>query len=68
MLRNRLKKRRKIKDELQVLFQLGECKMNSEMLNDVESVILDMNNREYRPRILTELFKEREGTGDGKAC
>lgn len=57
MLQNRLKKRRKIKNELQVLTQLGNCKIDSFMLTDVIKAIENMNNRIYTPRILTELFK-----------
>ena len=57
MLQNRLKKRRKIKNELQVLTQLGDCKIDSSMLVDITKAIEDMNNRIYTPRILTELFE-----------
>lgn len=56
MLQNRLKRRRKIKNELQVLTQLGVCKIDSSMLQDVLKAIKDMNNRTYSPRVLTELF------------
>lgn len=57
MLRGRLKKRRKIKDELQILVQLGECKVNSEMLADIKVAIGKLKTREYQPRKLSELFK-----------
>ncbi len=57
MLRGRLKKRRKIKDELQILVQLGECKVNSEMLADIKVAIGKLKTREYQPRKLNELFK-----------
>jgi hypothetical protein len=56
MLQNRLKKRRKIKNELQVLTQLGGCKIDSSMLEDITKAIKDMGNRIYTPRVLTELF------------
>lgn len=57
MLRNRLKKRRKIKDELQILVQLGECKINTAMLNEIKKSIGNLNTRKYQPRILKELFE-----------
>lgn len=57
MLRNRLRKRRKIKDELHILIQLGECKVNSEMLTEIKNSIGNLDAREYQPRILKELFE-----------
>lgn len=57
MLRGRLKKRRKIKDELQILIQLGECKVNSAMIEDIKASIEKLDTREYQPRKLNELFK-----------
>lgn len=57
MLRNRLRKRRKIKDELHILMQLGECKVNSEMLTEIKNSIGNLDTREYQPRILKELFE-----------
>ena len=57
MLRHRLKKRRKIKDELQVLQQLGECKITSSMLVDIKNAISELGNRQYVPRVLTALFE-----------
>lgn len=57
LLRSRLKKRRKIKDELHILTQLGECKVNSAMIEDIKTSIKKLNAREYRPRKLNELFE-----------
>lgn len=57
MLRNRLRKRRKIKDELHILMQLGECKVNSAMLAEIKNSIGNLDTREYQPRILKELFE-----------
>lgn len=57
MLQRRLRIRRKIKNELAVLNQLGDCKMDSAMLIDVQNVIKEMDNRVYTPRILTQLFE-----------
>lgn len=47
MLRNRLKKRRKIKDELHILMQLGECKVNSTMLAEIKDSIVSLDTRKY---------------------
>lgn len=56
MLRNRLKKRRIIKDELLVLQQLGECKITSDMMIDIKNAVAELGNRKYVPRVLTQLF------------
>lgn len=57
MLKNRLQKRRKIKDELHILKKLGTCKLNSSMLSDIQSSIDNLSNRKYQPRRLNELFE-----------
>lgn len=57
MLKSRLKKRRKIKDELHILTQLGECKLNSAMLKEIKLSISKLSTREYQPRKLKELFE-----------
>ena len=57
LLRSRLKKRRKIKDELHILTQLGECKVNSAMIEDIKTSIEKLNSRKYQPRKLNELFE-----------
>lgn len=57
MLRHRLKKRRKIKNEFQILSQIGECKINSAMVADIQAAIHKLDDRSYTPRILTELFE-----------
>lgn len=56
MLQNRLRKRRKIKDELCVINQLGECKITSDMMIDIKNAIAKLGNRKYAPRVLTQLF------------
>lgn len=56
MLQNRLRKRRKIKNELQVLSQLGDCKIDSSMLGGILKAIKELDNRVYTPRVLTQLF------------
>ncbi len=57
MLRQRLRKRRKIKNELQVVTQLGECKITSAMLVDIKNAINEIGNKKYAPRALTSLFE-----------
>lgn len=57
MLQNRLRERRKIKDEIQVLSQLGSCKIDAAMMKDVQEAIKQMENKTYTPRVLTELFQ-----------
>ena len=57
MLRHRLKKRGKIKNEFQILSQIGECKINSAMVNDIQAAIHKINNKSYTPRVLPELFE-----------
>lgn len=57
MLRGRLKKRRKIKDELHILTQLSECKVNSAMFTNIKTLIDKLNTREYQPRKLNQLFE-----------
>lgn len=56
MLQNRLRKRRKIKDELSIINQLGECKITSNMMIDIKNAIAELGNRKYTPRVLTQLF------------
>lgn len=56
MLHNRLTKRRKIKNELQILSQLGDCKIDSEMMKEVQKAIHLLDNKKYTPRVLIELF------------
>lgn len=58
MLRHRLRKRRKIKDELRVVMQLSECKINSSMLSNMKDIIHELDDRIYTPRKLTNLFKK----------
>lgn len=57
MLQNRLRERRKIKNELQVLSQLGNCKIDSAMMLDVQNAIKLMDSKTYTPRVLVDLFK-----------
>lgn len=58
MLRHRLRKRRKIKNELQVIQQLGDSKITSSMLQAIKKSIAELDNRKYTPRVLSELFEQ----------
>ena len=52
-----LLKRRKIKNELMILDQLYECKVNYSTLQSVQQALVDLQeNRRYKPRIMPELF------------
>ena len=56
MLKTRLRDRRQIKNEFSILKQLGECKMDASMLEELLIGIDDLNNKTYVPRVLTGLF------------
>lgn len=56
MLKERLKSRRNIKNELSILRQLVDCKMETSMLDDILIAISELDNKKYVPRVLTELF------------
>ena len=57
MLRNRLKQRRKIKDELTIINQLGESIIDLNALNNIQKGIERLDSRTYQPRRLNELFE-----------
>lgn len=57
MLRSKLQQRRKIKDEVQILRQLGECKVCSSTLGDIITEVEKLNTRKYFPRMLPEIFE-----------
>lgn len=56
MLKGRLIKRRKIKDELNVIVRLKSCKVTSDTMIDINNAIKAYQNRQYKPRVLKELF------------
>lgn len=56
MLKQKLTKRRKIKNELRVINELGACKITSDMMADINNAINQLENRKYSPRVLTQLF------------
>ena len=56
MLKKRLRSRRQIKNEFSILKQLGECKIDTSMLENILLEIDDLNNKTYVPRVLSNLF------------
>ena len=57
LLRGRLKKRRKVKDELQILSQFEKCNADPSIIASVKALIEELNTRKYKPRKLNELFE-----------
>lgn len=56
MLRQRLRQRRKIKDELTILQQLGDSKVSFSDIDKLIQKIDGLSARQYEPRVLKELF------------
>lgn len=56
MLKERLESRRKIKDELAILRQLADCKLDTKTISDTLETISKLDNKTYTPRALKELF------------
>ena len=57
MLKNLLQQRRHIKNELQVLSRIKECKLQNGSLNSLLQNIKDIKNKVYTPRKFPELFR-----------
>lgn len=57
MLRNRLKQRRKIKDELIILQKLKESGVGVKLNKQIKSSIDYLDHKAYKPRVLVELFE-----------
>ena len=57
MLRERLKKRRVIKNELLAISKIEDSKINSDSLSGVKDYIFALDQRHYNPRALDELFE-----------
>ena len=57
MLQNRLRQRRKIKDELTVISQIAGCSISKDEIREVLDVAAHITEeRKYEPRVLAELF------------
>lgn len=53
----RLRKRRNIKDEIFMIQQLNLCNIDRKAVGDAVKSVAGLNNRQYTPRVLTDLFK-----------
>ena len=56
MIKERRVKRRSIKNELAVLNMISEKRIGENVAEEIQNQIHTLDNRQYRPRILTELF------------
>lgn len=53
---NRLRQRREIKDELYIIINLGQCKIDGMMMDELKESINTYKERGYNPRKLKSLF------------
>lgn len=58
MLQNRLRQRRKYKDELAALNLIKSCKIDSKSIENLHKAVDGLGERKYSPRVLSELFSE----------
>lgn len=56
MLRDRLKKRRDIKDKVFILTQLNDCRLDINAMIHMRDTVQALDDRTYQPRKLFELF------------
>lgn len=56
MLKQRLKLRRQVKNELSIIGHMRECKMECSMIDSLSEMILNIDKKTYVPRIMTNLF------------
>lgn len=57
MLQNALRQRRKYKNEIEMLSQVEECRLNVTAIATFASKISGIENKVYNPRVLSELFE-----------
>lgn len=58
MLQNRLRQRRKYKDELAALNLIKSCKIDSKSIENLHKAVDGLGERKYSPRVLSELFPD----------
>ena len=58
MLQNRLRQRRKFKDELAALNLIKGCKIESKSIENLHKAVDGLGERKYSPRVLSELFPD----------
>lgn len=56
MLKNRLQQRREYKDELFLLSRIHKCSLSKKEIEEAREASAQNKNRQYTPRVLTELF------------
>ena len=56
MLQNKLRQRRKIKDELLIINSIGSTQINAASIENLHKSVNGLNTRKYTPRVLSELF------------
>lgn len=57
MLQAVLRGRRMVKDEINILQEIGKSKCCTDSLRSIEKTIGELDTRIYKPRVLTELFE-----------
>lgn len=57
MLQNALKQRREYKNEIEMLAQVEECRLNVTAISPFANKISSIENKVYSPRVLSELFE-----------
>lgn len=57
MLQNALRQRREYKNEIEMLSQVEECRLNVTAIATFASKISGIENKVYNPRVLSELFE-----------
>lgn len=57
MMKLRLEKRRKIKNELAILQNLLQCNINSSMIDNIQTKVENLDSKNYTPRKLNALFR-----------
>lgn len=60
LLKDKLKKRRTIKDELLIINSLKDCKFDIKDLENIQLFIKNMQNRQYKPKKLFDLFENKQ--------
>lgn len=59
LLKDKLIKRRDIKDELSIISNLKDCKFDIKDLENIQLFIKNMKNRQYKPKKLFDLFENK---------
>lgn len=60
MLQSKLRSRRNIKNEIQIIKAIDDCNIDGTMFDSLRVVIDQIRNKTYTPRKLSELFDKKE--------